>query len=236
MAKGSGMAALAEAIALLPGPVRSLAGREGVRIVPADDPSIPETLAAEIARRGRGSFAHGLPSCCHREADGGYLLAIGDPRHLGHELVHLAQDLVPDEYLEASLAAVVAEGGRLAAAARAAVRAGRPACEHRDLAWCRAATRRDDGDPGSIMATFDMNMLVHPVAATLSEGMALGLPGRRAVAAAMFAHYHAANGPIDPGGRPAREIVAHRHEHDLAPLDDLFRVALDGHRPASAPR
>lgn len=223
--------ALQLALAALPDRARALAARPGVTVVTWEAPRVPEKLYIEMKRRT--GYRGDRPSVCkHDDADGTALLVIGMVEDLGHEMIHLAQAYASDAAIAASFQAVVADGARLAQAARIALRAGVEANDHRDLAWCRLATCQNQDIPPTegkqdlgMINTFNLHAEVHPVATTRALGQSLGLD-RHATMAAMFAYACDRNGTGRPRSAPAMECVAYRYERDLAALDTLFASAL----------
>lgn len=228
---------LARAVAALPPVAQALLAAPQVRVVGWDDPAVPDDIRAQarLQRRGR------RPSVCHHDDEAGtFLLVIGEPDDLGHELIHVAQALADGESLATSLAEVARDGHRLVEAARRAVREGRDPTEHRDLTWCKnAAHPRNDTPPkpgcqdSGMIATFDLHRMVHPVAATRELGAELGLDAD-ATSAASFAYYLAVNGTNRPGSDPARECVAYRYQRDLTAVAPLFESALARLTPCHA--
>ncbi len=221
--------ALRFAIAELPLAAKALANDPRITFITWSDPRVPDDL-----RRAKGNRSgRREPSVCrYDDVTGTFLVIIGEIADLGHEIIHVAQALADDTANLAAFAGVAADGARLVAAAREAVRNGVPATEHRDLTWCRnAAHPRNDQaliageqDHG-LIGTFDLHVMVHPVAATKDLGESLGLD-RHATAAAMFAHYAAENGVVRARTAHIFECVAYRYERDLTALAPLFEAAL----------
>jgi hypothetical protein len=223
--------ALRLAVAALPAEAQALAGDPRVTVTTWDDPCVPEDL--RWMKAARPGFGRKQPSVCrHDDEAGAFLLVIGEVEDLGHEIIHVAQALADEAANLAAFDQVAADGGRLVAAARDAVRDGRHPSEHRDLTWCRnAAHPRNDTLPVAgqqdhgLITTFDLHAMVHPVAATRDLGERLGLD-RHATLAATFAHYLAQNGAVRARSSHVIECVAYRYERDIAALAPLFSAAL----------
>ena len=214
----------------MPTPLRQFLYQGGADLMAAQDTRVPPDLRQQISKRAQG----GLPSVCCLTDDRQLLVVLGRPTDLGHELIHATQVKADRPSMQGAFNLAVADGGRIVEAARNKVRGGQPAADYADLT-ASLNFIKELGTPGKpgvsldtrIMQSFDLHMIFHPRSPTEEIGKELGLPDRAAVGAAVFAHYLSAKGYTDPTVDVAREVVAYRFQHDLAPLRPLFSNALE---------